>query len=66
MGLGKKYQPVQVVNLLRQIEVAVENGMSTALALVSWTVEQTYFRWRRDQAKQLKGPYRRGRSSIDK
>jgi len=24
MGRGKKYQPEQVVNLLRQIEVAVE------------------------------------------
>ena len=26
MGRGKKYQPEQVVNLLRQIEVAVANG----------------------------------------
>ncbi len=26
MGLGKKYQPEQVVNLLRRIEVAVANG----------------------------------------
>ena len=25
MGRGKKYQPEQVVNLLRQIEVAVAN-----------------------------------------
>jgi putative transposase len=30
MGRGKKYQPEQVVNLLRQIEVAVENGKTTS------------------------------------
>lgn len=29
MGRGKKYQPEQVVNLLRQIEVAVANGKTT-------------------------------------
>ena len=29
MARGKKYQPEQVVNLLRQIEVAVANGKST-------------------------------------
>ena len=32
MGRGKKYQPEQVVNLLRQIEVAVANGKTTAVA----------------------------------
>ena len=32
MGRGKKYQPEQVVNLLRQIEVAIANGKTTALA----------------------------------
>ena len=32
MGRGKKYQPEQVVNLLRQIEVAVANGKTTPLA----------------------------------
>jgi hypothetical protein len=31
MGRGKKYQPEQVVNLLRQIEVAVSNGKTTAV-----------------------------------
>ncbi len=29
MARGKKYQPEQVVNLFRQIEVAVANGKST-------------------------------------
>jgi putative transposase len=42
MGRGKKYQPEQVVNLLRQIEVAVANGKTTALGLQV------------DQAKRLK------------
>jgi putative transposase len=32
MARGKKYRPEQVVNLLRQIEVAVANGKTTALA----------------------------------
>ena len=52
----------QVVNLLRQIEVAVANGKTTALACKeAGIVEQTYFRWRKeygglqvDQAKRLK------------
>lgn len=62
MGRGQKYQPEQVVNLLRQIEVAVANGKTTALACKeAGIVEQTYFRWRKeygglqvDQAKRLK------------
>ena len=61
-GTRKKYQPEQVVNLLRQIEVAVANGKTTALACKeAGIVEQTYFRWRKeygglqvDQAKRLK------------
>jgi len=62
MGRGKKYQPEQVVNLLRQIEVAVANGKTTAQASKeAGIVEQTYFRWRKeygglqvDKAKRLK------------
>jgi putative transposase len=62
MGRGKKYRPEQVVNLLRQIEVGVANGETTALACEeAGIVEQTYFRWRKeygglqvDQAKRLK------------
>jgi putative transposase len=62
MGRGKTYQPEQVVNLLRQFEVAVANGKTTALACKeAGIVEQTYFRWRKeygglqvDQAKRLK------------
>ena len=62
MARGKKYQAEQVVNLLRQIEVAVANGKTTAQACKeAGIVEQTYFRWRKeygglqiDQAKRLK------------
>jgi putative transposase len=51
-----------VVNLLRQIEVPVANGKTTAQACKeAEIVEQTYFRWRKeygglqvDQAKPLK------------
>ena len=34
MARGKKYQPEQVVNLLRQIEVAIANGKTTARDLL--------------------------------
>jgi putative transposase len=62
MARGKRYQPEQVVNLLRQIEVAVANGKTTAQACKeAEIVEQAYFRWRKeygglqiDQAKRLK------------
>jgi hypothetical protein len=44
MARGKRYQPEQVVNLLRQIEVAVANGKTTAQACKeAEIVEQTYF-----------------------
>jgi len=32
MARGKRYQPEQVVNLLRQIEAAIANGKTTAQA----------------------------------
>jgi putative transposase len=62
MARGKRYQPGQVVNLLRQIKVALVNGKTTAQACKeAEIVEQTYFRWRKeygdrqvDQAKRLK------------
>jgi hypothetical protein len=48
MGRGKRYQPEQVVNLLRQIEVAIANGKTTAQACKeAEIVEQTYLRWRK-------------------
>jgi putative transposase len=62
MGRGKKYQPEHVVNLLRQIEVAIANGKSTPLACKDAGItEQSYYRWRKeyrglqvDQARRLK------------
>ena len=62
MARGKKHTPEQVVNLLRQIEVAVANGKSTAVSCKEAVfTEQTYYRWRKeygglqvDQAKRLK------------
>ena len=43
MARGKRYQPEQVVNLLRQIEVAVASGKTTAQACKeAEIVEQTY------------------------
>jgi putative transposase len=62
MARGKKHTPEQVVNLLRQIEVAIANGKSTAVACKEGLItEQTYYRWRKeygglkvDQARRLK------------
>jgi transposase-like protein len=58
----KRYTPEQVVNLLRQIEVAAANGKRTDQACrEAGIVEQTYYRWRKeygglqvDQARRLK------------
>jgi putative transposase len=58
----KRMKPEQVVTLLRQIEVAVANGKTTAQACKDAEVtEQTYYRWRKeygglklDQARRLK------------
>jgi transposase-like protein len=58
----KKHTPEQVVNLLRQVEVAVATGKTTAQAAREAEItEQTYYRWRKeygglqvDQAKRLK------------
>jgi putative transposase len=58
----KRHTPEQVVNLLRQVEVAIANGKTTVLACKEASItEQTYYRWRKeygglqvDQAKRLK------------
>ena len=62
MARGKKHSPEQVVNLLRQVEVAIANGKTTSLACKEAEItEQIYYRWRKeygglqvDQAKRLK------------
>jgi putative transposase len=49
MAGGQRYQPEQVVNLLRQIEVAIANGKTSAQACKEAEIaEQTYFRWRKE------------------
>ena len=49
MARGRKHSLEQVVNLLRQIEVAVANGKTTPQACKeAGIVEQTYFRWRKE------------------
>lgn len=62
MDKAKKHTPEQIVNILRQIEVAVANGKTYPIASrEAGIVEQTYYRWRKeygglkvDQAKRLK------------
>lgn len=62
MARGKKHTPEQIVSLLRQVEVAVASGKTTAQACKEAAItEQTYYRWRKeygglqvDQARRLK------------
>jgi putative transposase len=62
MARGKKHTADQIVSLLRQIEVAIANGKTTAQASKeAFITEQTYYRWRKeyggvqvDQARRLK------------
>jgi len=57
-----RYKPEQIVTLLRQIEVAIANGKTTAQACKEAEITvQTFYRWRKeygglklDQAKRLK------------
>jgi putative transposase len=62
MARRNKHKPEQVVNLLRQIAVAVANGKTTSQACKEAEItEQTYYRWRKeygglqvDQARRLR------------
>jgi hypothetical protein len=62
MARGKKQTPEQIVSLLRQVEVGVATGKTTAQASKEALItEQTYYRWRKeygglqvDQARRLK------------
>ena len=59
---GKSHSPEQVLNKLRQVEVAVAGGKSVGQAVREIGVtDHTYYRWRReygglnlDQARKLK------------
>ena len=45
----KRYKPEQIVNLLRQIEVAIANGKTTPQACRDAEITvQTYYRWRKE------------------
>jgi transposase-like protein len=58
----RKYTPEQIISKLREVEVALAQGATVALASRGIEVtEQTYYRWRREyggltveQAKRLK------------
>ena len=58
----QRYKPEQIVAILRQIEVAVENGKTTPQACKEASITvQTYYRWRKEyggmkvaQAKRMK------------
>ena len=62
MAKARKHTPEQIVNILRQIEVAVANGKRHPVASrEAGITEQSYYRWRKengglkvDQAKRLK------------
>ncbi len=62
MGKVRNHTPEQIVNILRQIEVAEANGKTHPIASrEAGIAEQTYYRWRKeygglkvDQAKRLK------------
>src|SRR6185503_18438728 len=49
MGKARKHTPEQIVNILRQIEVATSNGKTTpAASREAGITEQTYYRWRKE------------------
>jgi len=46
MAKGTRYMPERIVNVLRQVEVAVASGETTPQACKeSQIAEQTYYRW---------------------
>ena len=49
------YTPEQIINKLRETEIHLSQGASIAEASRKLGVtEQTYYRWRKEQAKRLK------------
>ncbi len=52
MGKAKKYSSEQIVNLLRQIEVAIANGKThQAACREAGVTEQTYYRRRKEYGR---------------
>ena len=57
MARGKKHTPEQIVNILRQIEVAVANGKTHPVASrEAGITEQSYYRWRKGVRRLESGP----------
>ncbi len=57
----KQHTPEQIITKLREVEVELSKGSTTALVCKKIGTEQTYYRWRKqygglrlDQAKRLK------------
>jgi transposase-like protein len=49
MGKARKHTPEQIVNIRRQIEVAISNGKTAPVASrEAGITEQTYYRWRKE------------------
>jgi len=49
MARGKRHSPEQIVNVLRQIEVANANGKTQPVACrEAGITEQTFYRWRKE------------------
>jgi putative transposase len=45
----KRYEPEQIMNLLRQIKVEIANGKTTPQACKEGEItQQTYCRWRKE------------------
>jgi hypothetical protein len=54
MGKAKKHTPEQIVNILRQIEVANANGKTQPVACrEAGITEQTFYRWRKEYGGQV-------------
>jgi hypothetical protein len=61
-GLGKRFKPEQMVNLLREIEVMMANGKTLPEACKQAGIsDKSYYRWRKiygglkvDQAKRFR------------
>ena len=59
---SKKHKPEEIIGKLREVEIVLAQGASTAEACRRiWVSEQTYYRWRKeygglktDQARRMK------------
>jgi len=65
MARGKKHTPEQIAGLLRQVEVGLANGKTTAQASKEALIAaQTYYRWRKEQGG-LQGDHARRLKELE-